>query len=193
MGWLPSPGKLVSSTSWKGYTGPPASGSDFGPGASYRRADRYVGRGQPRVYPDPQAPSGARVYRAIADDERPLARGAPAGRFGGRGLAADPTGSAAAGSIDVMYGAAMAGMLGNVRIGLRPGTVGNGLTYFGDLGRLQRFHGAQTVAQDMRAIATRGNRSTYRGGMMSGLPDTNGIAGLPLSDPQRVLLAAGLT
>jgi hypothetical protein len=179
----------VTSTSSIGYSGPdPDRPAQFGDSASQRRADRYVGTGQPRQYPDPQRIASGAVLAVIADDERPLARGSPAG---GRTVTTvdhrdpEPIGAAQMTSINVMYGAGQAGKLGEVRWGL-PG-MPRDRVYDGELGPLQAMHGAQTVGQDMLNVSPGHNLSTFRGGMMTGLPSSSGMASMPLNDVQSVL------
>lgn len=191
-GFLPWLSDVTSSTSWQGGTGPdPIRPADYGETASRRRADRYVGTGQPRQEPDPQRlrRGGAPNLAVVADERRPLARRSPAG---GTTVAVvdfrapDPVGSAQVRSVDAMYGAGQAGELGEVRWGM-PGMPRDAV-YDGELGRLQAMHGAQTVAQNLTDVSPGANRSTFRGGMLSGLPGTTGLADMPLSDAQAVLI-----
>lgn len=189
---VPAVGREAVSTSWRGHAVPdPARPADYGAGASYRRADRYVGGGQPRQYPDPQrlhSPSRARLATAAG----PLTGASPAG---GHPVttwdfrAPDRVGSAQARSIQAMYGMGQAGELGEVRWGM-PGMPRDAV-YRGELGRLQAMHGAQLVAQDARRVGVPGNRSGVRAGMGTGIPSQAGLPSLPLSPAAAVLAEMG--
>lgn len=182
---MPMPTREATSTAWVGYTGPdPSRPADYGPGASYRRPDRYVGTGQPRQQPDPQRVQGTEV----AMQQRPLTQASPAG---GRLVgvwdhrAPDPVGAAQVRAITALYGAGQAGQLGEIRWGAggRP----RDSVYLGELGPLQLMHGAQLVAQDARRVGVPGARSTVRGGMGTGIPSQTGLPSYPLSPAQAVL------
>jgi hypothetical protein len=193
-GFLETVGLIARGWSYRGgpQTPDPNRPADYSAAGGARRADRYTGHGQPRQYPDPQKLRSVNSpeRRVMVAEDRPLAVAARVGQYGDRGLPADPTGTATVLSIQAMYGAGQAGELGEIRWGM----AGNSYErsgYYGDLGQLQRYHGAQTVAQDMRAIGTVGNRSTFRGGILSGLPSTTGVPGLPLSPVAQVLVQTG--
>lgn len=194
-GFLETVGTVARGWSYRGapQTPDPDRPADYSAAASGRRADRYTGHGQPRQYADPQKIRSATSNdrRIMVAQDKPLSAAAPVGQYGDRGLPADPTGTATVLSIQAMYGAGQAGELGEIRWGMA-GNSYEGSGYYGELGQLQRYHGAQTVAQDMMAIGTVGNRSTYRGGILSGLPSTTGVPGLPLSPVAQVLIQTGV-
>lgn len=181
-GWLAWPTLATTSTTWQGGAGPdPNRPADLGPGPSYRRADRYIGRGQPRQYPDPQKLRQGPVYAPALAEHRPLTQSSPAGGVtttvvDHRGP--EPIGTAQVLSIQAIYGAAQAGELGEIRWGM-PGMPRDSV-YDGDLGARQRWFGAQGVGQPARV--------GVRGGMLSGLPSTGAPGSMPLSDVQSALI-----
>lgn len=89
---------------------------------------------------------------------------------------ADPTAIAMQRSIDTISTSSQAGVTGLIRAG-EPSSLG--LKYSGDLGALQRYHGAAAV----------GNRTSIRPGFGSTLPGTSTVPGQP-ANPMLALLIA---